>query len=156
MKNAIPLLLVLCLIIFAGSFACTSDTKPEDPVVPEEIDKPEDIPEQPSYTFLLIDKKVFTNRRKGGVKFTHDQHKDVYKISCKECHHKYENDENIWKDTDSVQGCEACHHPVEKQGNVDKLQMAYHKNCKDCHKKLAEEGKNAPFKKCNGCHEQKT
>jgi len=37
-----------------------------------------------------------------------------------------------------------------------KLQNAYHKNCKTCHKTLAKEGKKSgPFKKCNKCHEKK-
>ena len=46
----------------------------------------------------------------------------------------------------------------KKQEEVDKLQNAYHKNCKTCHKKLVKENKskNAPYKKCTDCHQKKS
>lgn len=93
--------------------------------------------------------------KKGPVKFEHKKHEEDYKIACTECHHVYKDGKNVWKKGDPVQKCGACHDPKEKKGNVDKLQNAFHKNCKDCHKKEVEEGKvkNAPYKKCNDCHE---
>ena len=93
---------------------------------------------------------------KGPVKFHHKKHVEDYKVACTDCHHDYQNGKNVWKEGDPVKKCSECHNPLKKQGDVDKLQNAFHKNCKDCHKEAEKAGKkNAPFKKCNDCHEKK-
>lgn len=93
---------------------------------------------------------------KGPVKLSHKKHVDEYKVACTDCHHDYQNGKNVWKQGDPVKKCGECHNPLKKQGKVDKLQNAYHKNCKNCHKEAAKAGKkNAPFKKCNDCHAKK-
>jgi hypothetical protein len=93
---------------------------------------------------------------KGPVKFSHKKHHEEYKAACTDCHHDYQNGKNVWKEGDPVKKCGECHNPLKKQGKVDKLQNAYHKNCKDCHKEMDKAGKkNAPFKKCNDCHAKK-
>jgi len=95
----------------------------------------------------------FKDDKKGPVKLTHKKHAEAYKVACTECHHEYKDGKNVWKDTDPVKKCSACHDPEEKKDNVDKLQNAFHKNCQTCHKEL--KGKEAPYKKCNDCHEKK-
>jgi hypothetical protein len=61
----------------------------------------------------------------------------------------------MWKEGSPVKKCVECHDPLKNEGKVKKLMLAFHKNCKDCHKKAAdEEGKEAPHKKCEGCHQE--
>jgi len=105
---------------------------------------------------VMLDNKGYKADKKGPVKFTHKKHSTDYKVACADCHHVYKDGKNVWKDGDAVQKCSACHEAEGKEGGAMKLQNAYHKNCKDCHKALLEEGKpTGPFKKCNDCHAKK-
>jgi hypothetical protein len=105
---------------------------------------------------IIIQNKGYTKDKKGGVKLTHKKHNIDYKIACDECHHVYEDGKNVWKEGDKVDKCSACHNPKKKDGEVIKLQNAFHRNCKNCHKALLKEEKpTGPFKKCNDCHEKK-
>ena len=101
---------------------------------------------------IMIEKK-YKDDKKGPVKFAHKKHAADYKVTCTECHHEYKDGKNVWKDTDPVKKCSACHDPEKKQGNAEKLNLAFHKNCQTCHKEL--KGKEAPYKKCNDCHQEK-
>ena len=103
---------------------------------------------------ITLEGKDYAKDKKGPVKFTHEKHAKDFKIACTECHHVYKDGKNVWTEDDKESmKCSACHDPKEKKGEVDKLQNAYHKNCKNCHKALEAEGKKTgPFKKCNGCH----
>lgn len=106
---------------------------------------------------VMLENKGYVKDTKGPVKFTHKKHSTDYKVACAECHHVIKDGKNVWKEGDAVQKCSACHDPEAKEGGTMKLQNAYHKNCKDCHKALLEEGKpTGPFKKCNDCHEKKS
>jgi len=110
-----------------------------------------DVPDQ-----ILIQNKGYKRILKGPVLFQHKKHNVDYKLACTDCHHKYENGKNVWKEGDPVKPCIDCHNPLKKQGKIPKLQNAFHKNCKNCHKKLAKAGKKAgPYKKCNQCHQKK-
>lgn len=91
--------------------------------------------------------------KKGPVNFAHKKHSVDYKVACNECHHVYKAGKNVWKEGDPVPKCSSCHDPEEKEGNVEKLQNSFHKNCQGCHKEL--KGKEAPYKKCNDCHQGK-
>ena len=105
---------------------------------------------------ILLQGKDYKKDKKGPVKLTHEKHAKDYKIACTECHHEYKGDKNVWKEGQPVKKCSACHDPEKKQGKTMKLQNAYHKNCKNCHKALAKEGKKTgPFKKCTKCHAKK-
>ncbi len=102
---------------------------------------------------IMIENKGYKSDKKGPVKFTHKKHAADHKLACTECHHEIKDGKNVWKDSDPVKKCSSCHDPEKKQGNVDKLQQAYHKNCQGCHKeKYADK---APYKKCNDCHQSK-
>ncbi len=108
---------------------------------------------------VTIENKDYKKDKKGPVEFHHKEHVEKYKIACADCHHKYEKDKNVWKGDakkfDHVDKCSKCHDinkDTEQDGmKVMKLQNAYHRNCKNCHK----EAKKGPFKKCNDCHAKK-
>ncbi len=101
----------------------------------------------------VIENEGYKNDKKGGVKLSHKKHNTDYGVACTECHHEYKDGKNIWQEGAPVKKCVGCHDPEKKQGNADKLQTAFHTNCKDCHKEKEKAGKkNAPYKKCSDCH----
>jgi hypothetical protein len=105
---------------------------------------------------ITLDGKKYKSNTKGPVKFTHEKHEKDYKIACADCHHVYKDGKNVWTEKDPVQKCIECHDPKKKKGKALKLNSAYHKNCKTCHKNLNKEGKpTGPYKKCLGCHAKK-
>jgi hypothetical protein len=106
---------------------------------------------------ITIENTGYKSDKKGPVKFSHKKHHDQYKVACTECHHDYKDKKNVWKQGEPVKKCAACHDPKKKKGEVLKLNLAYHKNCKNCHKEVDEKdpSKKAPFKKCSDCHEKK-
>lgn len=106
---------------------------------------------------IVIDNEGYKTDRKGPVTLSHLNHYEDYEVTCEECHHDYQGGENVWKEGDPVKKCLECHSPLENQDNVKKLQIAYHKNCKNCHRQLAKDGisEDAPYKQCTDCHEKK-
>ena len=103
---------------------------------------------------VTIENKGYQKDKKPGVPFDHKKHATDYKIACAECHHVFKDGKNVWKEGDEVKKCSSCH-DLNKNTEMDgmkvmKLQNAYHKNCKNCHK----EKKKGPFKKCNDCHKK--
>jgi hypothetical protein len=105
---------------------------------------------------ILIQNTGYKRITKGPVPFDHKKHQTDYKIACTECHHKYENGKNVWKEGDPVQPCKACHSPLKSQGKIVKLELAFHKNCRNCHRELKKEGKKTGPTTCNKCHEKKS
>ena len=105
---------------------------------------------------IYIENKIYRTDRKGPVWFSHIEHAEGYVEACEECHHEYKDGQNIWHEGQPVKKCSACHDPSKRQGKVRKLYIAFHKNCKGCHQKLAREGDtNAPYKQCTDCHEKR-
>jgi hypothetical protein len=105
--------------------------------------------------------KVWPNPTKTVVPFQHKKHVEVDKIACTECHHKFVDGKNVWKEGDPVESCETCHTngaikdemklpPDQQKLN---LKLAFHNNCVGCHKKLKKENpqSKAPVA-CTGCH----
>ena len=115
-------------------------------------DDEEEMPEE-----IVLDNEGFRQNRKGPVTFSHLSHAEDYEVSCKECHHDYEDGKNIWEEGDPVNKCAECHDPVDNDEEIKKLMIAYHRNCIGCHKKLVKEGtsEEAPYNKCYQCHEKK-
>ncbi len=105
---------------------------------------------------VMIDNEGYTDDKKGPVKLSHKKHATTEGVYCADCHHDYKDGKNIWKEGDPIKRCVECHDPKEKRGDVAKLNIAYHKNCKDCHKERVKDDHKAPFKKCKGCHEEKS
>jgi cytochrome c553 len=99
---------------------------------------------------IVIDNKGYSKDIKGPVNFNHLKHSKDYNVACTGCHHEYKDGKNIWKEGDAVKSCVTCHNPEKAQDNVPKLMMAFHNNCKDCHKKSGKD--TAPSSKCNDCH----
>lgn len=102
---------------------------------------------------VTIENKDYKKDKKRPVPLSHKKHVAEYGVTCVDCHHVYNKDgKNVWKEGDHVDKCNKCHDPLkntkENGVKVMKLQNAYHKNCKNCHK----EKKKGPFKKCNDCH----
>ena len=105
---------------------------------------------------VIIEGDSYAKDKKGPVKLSHKKHSVEYKVACDDCHHDYQDGKNVWTAEAPVKDCVECHDPAESVGNVKKLQTAYHNNCKKCHKQVNKEGKEAPAKKCNDCHEKKS
>jgi hypothetical protein len=106
---------------------------------------------------IVMDQEIYKTNRKGPVTFSHGDHAESYDIACNACHHVYKDGKNVWEEGAPVQKCAACHDPNMSEGRVKKLSIAYHKNCKGCHRKLAAEGGyEAPYKQCTDCHEKKS
>jgi len=104
---------------------------------------------------IEIENQGYKKDKKGPVAFDHQKHATAG-AKCTDCHHLYDKDgKNVWTDDKPVEKCATCHDVnknTEKDGmKVMKLQNAYHKNCKNCHK----EEKKGPYKKCNDCHAKK-
>jgi len=132
----------LLMILLTGLFVyCVNDLSAVDP--------PED---------MMIENEGYKPDRKSPVIFSHLNHAEDYEVSCMQCHHEFEDGENVWQEGDPVNKCVECHSPVENQGAVKKLSIAFHKNCKTCHRNLARAGisKDAPYKKCTDCHKKKS
>ena len=105
---------------------------------------------------ISIENKVYKTDRKGSVLFSHSEHADGYVESCDGCHHEYKAGKNIWEEGQPVKKCSSCHDPSKRDGRIRKLNIAYHKNCKGCHRELAKEGSTqAPYRQCTDCHEKR-
>ena len=105
---------------------------------------------------ILIENKVYRTDRKGAVYFSHTEHAEGYAVDCNACHHDYQDGQNVWQEGQPVQKCSVCHDPIKRNGKVRKLNIAYHKNCKSCHQKLAREGgTEAPYRQCTDCHSKR-
>jgi hypothetical protein len=110
---------------------------------------------------ITIKAGLWTSHTKAPVEFSHKKHAEEYKIACTDCHHKFENGKNVWKQGDPVQKCEACHNEPTIQGEKKlppeqqklNLKLAFHENCVGCHQKLKKDKPDtkAPVT-CTGCH----
>jgi len=100
---------------------------------------------------------AFAEHKRGPVKLNHLKHFAEYNVACIDCHHDYQDGINMWTPSDPVQSCALCHDPEETKGEVKKLEIAYHTNCKNCHREMVETEKSEdlPYKICSGCHEKK-
>lgn len=137
-KLAVVLMVTLTGLLFLAVGVLTAAEAPTTP--PTEV-----LIHSPGYKMYL----------KGPVKFPHKQHVDQ-KEACTECHHNYVNGKNVWKQGDPVKLCVACHNPLKSQGKILKLEVAFHNNCRNCHRKLKREGKKSGPITCNKCHEKKS
>jgi len=96
------------------------------------------------------DKIVLEGKTRPAVTLPHNRHAEAG-LSCKDCHHIYENGKNILDESKLEEGnkhirCSACHGPKSR---LD-LQQAFHDQCIGCHTKK----KTGP-RFCGGCHTRK-
>ena len=107
---------------------------------------------------MTIDNQGYKRDRKPPVEFTHLNHAEDYEIACTECHHEYEEGKNVWEEGNEVKKCVSCHNLSKSEGNIKKASIAFHRNCKGCHRELAKTGvsEDAPYKQCTSCHERES
>ena len=119
----------------------------------ESADRPVEAPDE-----IIIENEGYKPDKKGPVHLSHQDHVDSYDVACTECHHEFQDDENVWEEGDPVRRCIECHDPLKSDGDIKKLNLAFHRNCKNCHKKMVKEEmtEDAPYTKCNGCHQKKS
>lgn len=79
------------------------------------------------------------------TKFTHKAHATLYK-DCKTCHHE-------WDGKAKIEKCTTCH-KAQAEGTTPDMKTAFHNQCKGCHTKEKQAGKNAPVG-CTDCHAKK-
>ena len=91
------------------------------------------------------DMTLQTETARKPANFAHRQHQEAY--SCTACHHAKD-------DIMVIDKCSSCHTNNISNADVNSYKKAAHKLCKDCHKKVNDEGGNAPIK-CSGCHTKK-
>ncbi|MBW1805391.1 MAG: cytochrome c3 family protein [Deltaproteobacteria bacterium] len=102
---------------------------------------------------IVLDKEGYSKDRKEPVRFRHKKHARDYKILCWECHHDYDGKNNVWSPWGTIEKCDDCHDPTEKDGDIMKLQTAFHINCKKCHEERAIFGKDPKaYRRCTTCH----
>ena len=104
-----------------------------------------DLPEE-----IIIKSEGYKSRWGGAVPFSHQGHFEDYGLDCRECHHVFEDGENVWQEGDPIGKCAECHNPLKREGKAMRLPNAYHVNCKGCHKEMRDEKD-----QCGLCHEGK-
>lgn len=91
-----------------------------------------------------------TAEAKKPAHFPHKKHQET--IKCEVCHHTMDA---TGKKGPYVEGqekkCATCHNKDFANPELNSLKAVGHARCKECHKKMEKEGKNAPTK-CTGCH----
>ena len=99
--------------------------------------------------------KGFGKSNRPGVTFAHNRHVEAG-LSCKDCHHVYENGKNVLDESKLEEGnqgfrCSACHGPKFRMD----LEQAFHDQCIGCHRKLSKEKKKTGPGFCGQCHVKK-
>ena len=92
-----------------------------------------------------LEHDIFVDRQRPAASFSHELHADTEGIDCLECHHVYENGQNVWDDSQETD-CTTCH-GLREAGKVVSAMKAFHTNCKGCHD---EKGKGPVT--CGECH----
>jgi hypothetical protein len=95
-----------------------------------------------------LEHDVFADRQRPAAIFSHELHADTQGIDCLECHHAYENGENVWDDSQETD-CTTCH-GLEAAGKTISAMKAFHTKCKGCHEEKGE----GPVT-CGECHPKK-
>jgi len=101
------------------------------------------------------DKIVLEGKTRPAVTLPHNRHVEAG-LSCKDCHHIYENGKNILDEGKLEEGnkdarCFTCHSPKSRLN----LEQAFHKQCIGCHGKYQKEKKKTGPPYCGGCHLRK-
>ncbi len=97
------------------------------------------------------DKIILKGKTRPDVTLLHNHHVEAG-LSCKDCHHLYENGKNVLDESKLEEGnkdvrCINCH--------GSKLEQSFHKQCIGCHAKYQKEKKKTGPQYCGGCHVKK-
>ena len=96
---------------------------------------------------IVIDNTVFESPRRPPAVFKHDEHNELAGIEeCNQCHHVYEDGTLLEDESSEDQRCADCHELTDS-GQIPGLMLAFHTNCKSCHR----EKKKGPLM-CGQCH----
>ncbi|MBW1898994.1 MAG: cytochrome c3 family protein [Deltaproteobacteria bacterium] len=92
-------------------------------------------------------------KRRPSVIFPHELHMESYE--CLDCHHKYENGENVLDEDELEEDnpaakCSGCH---DLENKCD-LQKTFHRQCLNCHVNNKIPGEKPGPRMCIGCHEE--
>ena len=104
--------------------------------------------EAPASSLLQI--PVAGSRHKPPVKFSHRVH-EARQVGCTQCHHDYQGRRNVWREGQPVAKCQTCHGLRPEARRLD-VKNAYHRQCKGCHLRLRQQGRQAGPIECQGCH----
>ncbi|MEW6349477.1 MAG: cytochrome c3 family protein [Thermodesulfobacteriota bacterium] len=104
--------------------------------------------EAPKKEILISNPEVFKERKFGPAKFDHTKHGQLL---CVQCHHVYEDEENVWKPGDEVNKCASCH-KLETSETTPSLERAMHGQCFSCHKRAKKAGLKTGPTVCVLCH----
>jgi len=104
--------------------------------------------EAPAVSILKI--PVAGARRKPPVKFSHQVHQ-AQRVACTQCHHDYQGRRNLWHEGLPVAKCQTCHGLRPEARRLD-VKNAYHRQCKGCHLRLRQQGRQAGPIECQTCH----
>jgi hypothetical protein len=149
----IKIILMIMVCVSMVFLFTTSDLKS---VLNAFAEEQEEMSETEDLDTIVIDNKDYEKDRKGPVIFPHLAHARDYKILCWDCHHEYDDGENIYEPWVETLACIDCHDPYEKFDTIVKLQTAYHLSCKGCHEEMKIYGDEPlAYRKCNRCHEDK-
>jgi len=104
---------------------------------------------------VLDNSKVLGKRTRPAVTFPHNRHAEAG-LSCKDCHHIYENGKNVLDESKLEEGnqgirCSGCHSSKLRLN----LEEAFHKQCMGCHTKYLKENKKQVPRYCGECHVKK-
>ena len=98
----------------------------------------------------LLKIPVAGSRPKPPVKFSHRVH-EARRVACAQCHHDYQGRRNVWHEGQPVAKCQACHGLRPEARRLD-VKNAYHRQCKGCHLRLRQQGRQAGPIECQACH----
>lgn len=104
---------------------------------------------------MMLKSSSFSKRERAPVSFPHNRHMEGG-LSCKECHHRYDQGKNVLDETELEEGapgirCQECH---GSKVRLD-LKTAFHRQCLDCHRTNKKEGKKTGPLFCGECHVKK-
>ena len=99
---------------------------------------------------MVLKSPAFQTRQRPPVPFPHGRHMEGG-LSCKDCHHRYEQGKNVLEESDLEPGkpgirCQECH---------GSLRDVFHRQCFGCHQKMAKEGRKNLPRYCGECHVKK-
>ncbi|HZK12995.1 MAG TPA: cytochrome c3 family protein [Desulfobaccales bacterium] len=98
----------------------------------------------------LLKIPVAGSRPKPPVQFSHRVH-EARRLACTQCHHDYQGRRNVWHEGQPVAKCQTCHGLRPEARRLD-VKNAYHRQCKGCHLRLRQQGRQAGPIECRGCH----
>ena len=104
--------------------------------------------EAPAVSLLKV--PIPGSRHKPPVQFSHRVH-EARGVACTQCHHDYQGRRNVWQQGQPVAKCQACHGLRPEARRLD-VKNAYHRQCKGCHLRLRQQGRQAGPITCQGCH----